>query len=340
VQNFSVCSQDRTCSVTATHYLEHNQKRLWPILGNVWQFTRDLIKHSILGHDTKAHLVFGSSFATQKNGTLQPHDVVRPIISHNSASSALGFRLMRFKKHNKIKKTKVYTQKRMPWNKLQSDTSWQWDENHGTLIFVDDTLRFMVEHKTLFSPEIQHTLTILLKKFADCDDPVLCMKYTTDLAIVDEPLKDITPLGQFTKLEELDLRNTQLENITQLKQLTNLTDLYLNDNKIKNIIPLARLTRLEALSLYNNHLKYIEPLEQLTNLTELRLSNNQIEDITPLGALINLTLLRLSHNPIQDIKPLAKLKNLKELFLDNNQVQKLNPKAYLDPQVKIIIIAD
>ena len=142
-------------------------------------------------------------------------------------------------------------------------------------------------------------------------------------------ISDITPLTNLTRLKILDLRENQVSDITPLTNLTQLEDLHLGGNQISDITPLDNLTQLERLNLWGNQIRDIAPLTNLTQLTRLSLARNQIRDIAPLTNLTQLVDLRLQSNEISDITALANLTQLKRLYMMRNQIQAITPLANL-----------
>ena len=175
------------------------------------------------------------------------------------------------------------------------------------------------------------------------------------LLLAGNKISDLTPLGNLTRLEDLDLSDNEITDLTPLENLKILRDLDLAHNEITDITPLANLNGLEALErndtkineirhslppfvnlnglqnviLSHNKISDLTPLENLTRLEDLDLSNNEITDLTPLENLKMLRNLDLAHNEITDITPLANLKALQRLNLENNQLRAISALAQL-----------
>jgi len=168
--------------------------------------------------------------------------------------------------------------------------------------------------------------------------------YLAHLILINQNLKDTSPIQIYIQLTKLDLGSNQIQDITPIQNLNNLTDLTLTDNQIKDITPIQNLKNLSTLALNNNQIQDIKPIKSLINLSKLFLSSNQIQDITPIQNLNNLTHLRLDSNQIQDIKPVQSLINLSILVLYNNQIQEISrglfePPLSLEP-ISIIDMLD
>ena len=154
--------------------------------------------------------------------------------------------------------------------------------------------------KANLSPEIKHTVEVLLKQAGttECDAANQKLSSLTALFLWDNQISDIKPLESLTNLTALFLDNNKISDIKPLESLTNLTGLLLENNKISDIKPLESLTNLTVLSLGKNQISDIKPLQSLTNLSVLSLGNNQISNIKPLESLTKLTEIPLSGNPI------------------------------------------
>src|ERR1700722_18414024 len=128
-------------------------------------------------------------------------------------------------------------------------------------------------------------------------------------------LKRIDNLALFSKLESLNLSNTNVEAIFPLQTLTQLKKLDASNIKVLAAIePLKRLTALIELNLSNTQVVWVGPLSQLTNLTKLNLSKSKIDDVHSelhlLPALPNLKTLNLEGTQVTDAFVNEKLKDL------------------------------
>ena len=137
-------------------------------------------------------------------------------------------------------------------------------------------------------------------------------------------------IGSLTRLQRLDLSQTQIVDITPLQILTGLQGLDLDHTQIADITPLQNLTGLQELTLSHTQIADITPLQNLTGLQVLFLSHTQIADITPLQNLTGVQVLDLSHSQVADITPLQNLTGLQSLHLSHTQVADLRPVAQLD----------
>lgn len=153
------------------------------------------------------------------------------------------------------------------------------------------------------------------------------MKY---LNLFENKIKDITPLSNLKKLEDLDLGYNEINDISQISSLINLKNLSLYENKIKDVTPLSNLNKLEDLDLKINEINNLFPISNLINLKKLNLIENKFTDITPLSKLNQLEDLELDCNEINDLLPISSLINLMDLSLSENKITDITPLSNLD----------
>lgn len=174
-----------------------------------------------------------------------------------------------------------------------------------------------------------------------------CLKLVIDYAIKDEPWLDLTPLGQLTQLNWLNLYGCEIDDLTPLQTLTELTYLRIGTPKdlsslkflinlteldiscsesLTDLSPLATLTKLTKLDITGkSQISDLSPLQGLTELTYLRCWNAKITDISPLASLTQLSVLNLVNNQITDLSPLRSLTNLRELYINGNPITDTSP---------------
>ena len=100
------------------------------------------------------------------------------------------------------------------------------------------------------------------------------------------PISDISVLGNFTKLEVLDICGSKVSDFSVLSKLRNLKELYLAENDISDVSAFRHLTKLTRLSLTRNHISDVSPLASLRNLKWLALHQNDISDLSSIGGVI------------------------------------------------------
>ncbi len=304
-------------------FAEYQGKRLWNIVGKIWQWTRDTVEY----REKNAHLVFGG-----KREIRYAKDTVRPVVYDQSKGLTVGLRLIRYKKRLSCdQKINNYKAHQLAWNQadVAHDSVWQWDTVTQILLCNNDGLQWMFEYKNEYPAATQHTLDVLLKEVPPGKEDVEYLINLTAIYLTNKQIQDVSPLAHLTNLIYLRLEYNQIQDLSPLAHLTNLTMLSLAENSIQDVSPLVGLTNLTGLILTDNQLQDIGQLAHLTNLNALYLDNNQIQDISPLTHLMNLTRLYLSNNKIQNISSLAHLTNLIVLDLPGNQIQDVSPLAYL-----------
>ena len=155
-----------------------------------------------------------------------------------------------------------------------------------------------------------------------------------ELHLNKNPITDLRPLVNLTKLEVLHIRDlaptaaTVNLDIRPLGNLMRLKKLTLQRNGISDINPLARLTQLQTLGIEGNPITDLSPLFGL-NLRELDLSNSPLTDLRQLANLTTLEYLCLEKSQISDISPLAGLKRLRILDIRYNAIENIHPLAGL-----------
>ena len=194
------------------------------------------------------------------------------------------------------------------------------------------------------------------------------LEYATNLewiSLVNQPIKDLSPLKDLTKIRYLDIRNNYevknfdfLKNLKNLEQAdvhgtslgslanfadkTKLRSLHANSTNVSDLSPLKSLKELRYLSVAYNNIDNIEALKDLTNLRFLDISNQfrynyvtdketpKINSLKPIENMAELKELSFSSHNISDLTPLTKLKKLEKITLTNNKIpqsefKKLNP---------------
>lgn len=153
-----------------------------------------------------------------------------------------------------------------------------------------------------------------------------------ELHLNKNPITDLRPLVNLTKLEILHLRDvaptTVNLDIHPLQNLINLKKLTLQRNGISDIRALSGLIQLQTLEIEGNPITDLSPLFRL-NLRELDLSNNPLTDLRQLAHLTSLEYLCLENSQISDIRPLAELKRLRILDIRYNAIENIHPLAGL-----------
>ena len=92
-------------------------------------------------------------------------------------------------------------------------------------------------------------------------------------------LTDITPIGDYTGIEELVLYNNNISDIDDLSGMINVTEIDLSDNSITDFTDLLSIPNLEFIDLSGNNITFIPDISASWNyLTLLNLDSNNITD--------------------------------------------------------------
>ena len=153
-------------------------------------------------------------------------------------------------------------------------------------------------------------------------------------------ISDVSGIGQFANLNQLNLQKSYLSDVTELGYLSNLTDLVLVDgNYGPDLSPLGNLTKLWRLDVRGmqtgnitwmatlSSARYVvldaqgfdldlTPFEELPNIETLFLTSS-FDGIDQIAALPNLTTLGLGYHNIGDWSPLSSALNLQS-FVNNS----------------------
>ena len=148
-------------------------------------------------------------------------------------------------------------------------------------------------------------------------------------------VRDLTGIGHFINLRELEAMFNAIGDISSLAGLTEMRRLELGGNAVSDISALAGLTRLESLTLFGNGVRDISPLSGLTQLNFLNLGGMPLYDVSPLARLTKIDNLYLGGCGIEDISPLAGMTNMYRLELADNYITDLSPLAGMTNLIKL-----
>ena len=149
-------------------------------------------------------------------------------------------------------------------------------------------------------------------------------------------IQNLVPLGELTRLTELNLGRCRLSDISALSTLTNLKHLDIGFNEISHLGSVSGLHNLETLLASNNRLDDVTELTDLSNLIRADLSDNKIVDIAPLIEVAKLQELDISDNEVADLAHLSGLEKLRRLevkgtgVIDLPSLEGLQELTYLD----------
>jgi Leucine-rich repeat (LRR) protein len=137
---------------------------------------------------------------------------------------------------------------------------------------------------------------------------------------------DLTPIEEFTQLEELYLSVTKIENLSPIENLINLKVLDLSYNDLfsyQDFKIFKKLTKLESLNIFDCSFKSFEGIIALSALKKINADFNYISEISPLESLEKLRYISLVGNhQLTDISPLAKSYSLETVFFLLNSIRR------------------
>jgi len=161
--------------------------------------------------------------------------------------------------------------------------------------------------------------------------------------------QDLSPLREFTKLEDLTLAGRRQADITPIGSMRSLRRLRLEGAVVDSFAPLGNLVRLETLALGGSHERDSRPLvsegavnlyltkwksdltwiESLTRLKSLDIRGLPVASLKPLSRLTELRSLSVSGAGSSDISPLADLEQLDFLTLEGFRALNIQPLVKL-----------
>ncbi|MES2659423.1 MAG: hypothetical protein V4689_12455 [Verrucomicrobiota bacterium] len=136
----------------------------------------------------------------------------------------------------------------------------------------------------------------------------------------DRPLRDVSFLRFCTRLESLQLHQSEIPDFSPLAALTSLTSLHLRDGKCRDFRVIGQLTRLESLHLRTQFAwPDLSGLERLVNLTDFHFSGNllALQPIPELPALRVATIENgvASNLPLRSVADFPAMPELRRLKL-------------------------
>ena len=116
-------------------------------------------------------------------------------------------------------------------------------------------------------------------------------------------IKDISIVGEFTKLETLVVNDNKIENIGDLSKLDKLTEFTASNNKIKDISSLYGCTSLGSLTVNDNEIETLakddKTLGSLDALVSVSIQNNKIKDLNAFNGCEKLESLTAYNNALE-----------------------------------------
>ncbi len=129
-------------------------------------------------------------------------------------------------------------------------------------------------------------------------------------------LTDITPISDYTDIQELVLFNNNIVDIDDLSGMTNVTEIDLSENSILDFSDLLSIPNLEFIDLSDNNITVIPDMsDSWLNLRVLDLDGNDIIDTSGVDGHVNLRELVLSNNGMTELIGISNLPRLESLVM-------------------------
>ncbi|MCK5879576.1 MAG: leucine-rich repeat domain-containing protein, partial [Holophagae bacterium] len=118
-------------------------------------------------------------------------------------------------------------------------------------------------------------------------------------------IRDLTGIGKFRNLTNLECSCEQLSWLPDLSPLTSLNSLYAIYNYLVTVPELSALTSLNTLSLSANSISHVPNLTALTWMTNLYLDDNELTSVPNISGLASLSSLDVSGNHLSTLPDLS-----------------------------------
>ncbi len=146
--------------------------------------------------------------------------------------------------------------------------------------------------------------------------PLRQLPEVTELNLAFSNVTDLSTLASMSKLERLDLSDTQVRDLTPLRQLPEITELNLAQCNLRDLSALAAMRRLKRLDISNTQVRDLSALMEIPSLKILDLDfcRTDAEPSRALANLVNLTnlsALRIGFSSLEFLNHLSHLKNLR-----------------------------
>lgn len=161
-----------------------------------------------------------------------------------------------------------------------------------------------------------------ISKLIESKEVVVNLK---EIIFYDIPIRDISSLKGLSKLEVLNLANTQVYDFEVLKSFLNLRHLDLSYLLVSDISFLSDLKKIETINLTNARVNDISYLRYLKKIKKLNISHSYVTNISMLKHLHSLEELDLSHTKIEDLSPLENLEFLISINISSSRIKSIEP---------------
>ena len=160
----------------------------------------------------------------------------------------------------------------------------------------------------------------------------------TTLYLNDNQLTDITPISEYTTLEELYIENNSISVIDDLSGMTELTKINLSNNNIVDFTDLLTIEGLTEVTLNNNNITTIPDISSSWPVLDvLNLHSNQLTDTSGVSGHQTLSFLILYNNGLTELRGISNLPNLEKLTVFDEEAEAEIPVEDLNPnQISVI----
>ena len=187
---------------------------------------------------------------------------------------------------------------------FQTETLQQWWNN------LDDTWHEIMKNHVKCVGEMPSALE--LQKMVDLKNLTINQENT---------VQSLEPIRYFFWLENVTIINQNVRDISPLDSKRHLKELYLQNNPIASITALSDDVLLEVLNIENTQVSDLSCLENMEHLRVLNASGTAVKSLKPLGKSMSLEELLINNTNIKNISAIENIPSLKLLKIYNTKVK-------------------
>ena len=219
------------------------------------------------------------------------------------------------------------------------------------------------EHAPIYSNELWNVTKLTLPSDVTDYTDLKWLPDLEELTAQNCAAKSLTPIGQLSKLQTLQITGTvlgsadlkmiaslpelrslslpgcQISTISSLAGAKKLTYLDLSNNPIRDISVISGMQRLQTLYLQQNAIVNLDALKGLKQLQTLDVSHNSISSLAPLSDLFALRYLNISSNDLMTLAGIENLTGLTHLLASQNNMTDILPLSLLT-QLQVLDISN
>lgn len=184
-------------------------------------------------------------------------------------------------------------------------------------------------HELFASEVINKSKTLYLESFNSYEgfEHILNLEHLKIYSL--KNFDDLSLIGRFTDLIELDVSGLNVSDFTFLENLINLRTLRCSKTSLSDLSPLCNHKKLKVLEISDTYVKDLSPLSGLLELTTLIIMNTAVSDLSPLYNLTELVELDVRNTLVSDVTPLVNMKKLTNLYKRGARISNMAPLANL-----------